>query len=252
MSETAFLLKKILSMQKLPPTSLLLLSLVGLLLWKRLPRFGKACAWIGVAGLLLLSSPFVSRILLRALDVAPALDRSGAQAAQAIVILGGGARLGTAEYGDTLSSASLERIRYGAKLAHEYRLPVLVSGGSVYGGTPEGELMQRALRDEFGVAVRWVENRSRDTHDNAQFSAQLLTADGVRTILLVTHDMHQMRSLAEFRAAGLQPIAAPITSFTPSSYGTHSFVGELPNAETLGASDYALHEIIGRVMLALR
>src|SRR4051812_26251218 len=108
MSETAFLLKKVLSALVLPPTGLLLLSILGLLLWKRLPRLGKSCAWIGVVVLLLLATPFVSRMLAHALNVAPTLDRNRAQAAQAIVILGGGARLGTLEYGDTLTSESLE------------------------------------------------------------------------------------------------------------------------------------------------
>ena len=53
----------------------------------------------------------------------------------AIVILGGGVRRHAAEYGgDTLGQLTLERVRYGARVARLTGLPVLVSGGSVFGG----------------------------------------------------------------------------------------------------------------------
>ena len=47
------------------------------------------------------------------------------------------------------------------------------------GRTSEAALMERALREEFGVRSRWVEDRSRNTHQNARYSvgaAQSATA----------------------------------------------------------------------------
>ena len=74
-------------------------------------------------------------------------------------------------------------------------------------------LRQRALhagkQAEYGVAVRWAEDRSRNTHENARFSAALLKADGVATVVLVAHSMDMPRARAEFAAAGIATVAAP-------------------------------------------
>jgi uncharacterized SAM-binding protein YcdF (DUF218 family) len=86
------------------------------------------------------------------------LDLAAAPGAQAIVILGGGVRHEALEYGGhTLGRLTLERTRYGARVAKQTGLPVLVSGGAPSGGIAEAEVMRAALAEEFGVPVRWVE-----------------------------------------------------------------------------------------------
>jgi len=128
--EPMFLLKKILAGLVLPPTGPLLLLLGGLVLWKRLPRTGRALAWSGTAGLLLLSLPVVAAALSVLVCDADALTTPDAADAQAIVILGSGMRADATEYGaDAPSAMTLERLRYGAHLAKRTGLPVLVSGG---------------------------------------------------------------------------------------------------------------------------
>ncbi len=54
-----------------------------------------------------------------------------------------------------------------------------------------------------------LENESRDTHDNAVNSAQLLKARGMHRILLVTSAYHMRRSVALFEAQGLEVVPAP-------------------------------------------
>jgi uncharacterized SAM-binding protein YcdF (DUF218 family) len=195
----------------LPPTGLLLLAVAGLLLLKRRPRAGRVLAWLGVAGVLVLSIPIVAVSLHRALDDSPPFDPAMAKAAQAIVILGSGVRLDAAEYGgDTLGPATLERVRYGARLARATGLPVLVAGGVVYRGTAEAALMRDALKHDLGVPVRWMEERSRDTHQNAVNTAAILLPAGVRDVVLVAHSADMPRARAEFAEAGLQTIPAPV------------------------------------------
>ena len=152
----------------LPPTGLLLLALAGLSMRRRFPRTGSFAAWTGVLVLLLLSIPTVAGLLVRSLDTSPVFDPAQASSAQAIVVLGGGTRRNAPEYGgDTLGELTLERVRYGAAVARMTGLPILVSGGSVLGGETEAKLMREALEREFGIPVRWVEQRSRTTHENA-------------------------------------------------------------------------------------
>lgn len=245
----SFYTKKVLSALILPPASPLLLILVGLVLIGRRPRWGRALAWTGTGLLLVLSLPVVAALLMScAIDV-KTFDAAAAHEARAIVVLGGGRRWAPEYGGETVSEATLDRIRYGAKLSQELDLPILVTGGSAFGdGIPVARLMAQALDSSFQVPARWVEDRSRDTHENALLSAQQLRAAGIDTIVLVTHDYHQRRSIAEFEAVGLRVIPAPVTFAPPQR--SRNLPEHLPSASALKTSSLALHEIIGYWVLA--
>jgi uncharacterized SAM-binding protein YcdF (DUF218 family) len=227
----------------LPPAAPLLVALIGLVLIGRWPRLGRMLATLGVLALGFLSLPVVAALLIRLVDDAPPLDPARATSAQAIVILGGGVRIDAPEYGgDTLARLTLERVRYGARLARVIKLPVLVSGGRPAAAhESEARLMKDALENEYGVAVRWIEDRSRNTHENAVMSAAILRTAGVRRVVLVAHNFDMPRASAEFAAAGLETIAAP-TGILPSYTGI--VLDYVPNAQALLGSYYALYELI--------
>lgn len=239
-------IKAVLKALLLPPTGLLLLSVLGLGLRPRFPRFGTGLAWAGVLSLLLLAVPAVAELLLRSLDSSPPFTVERATGAQAIVILGGGKRRDAQEYGgDTLGHLTLERVRYGARVARLTGLPILVTGGSVYGGEAEAKLMQESLRSEFGIDVRWVEDRSRTTHENAVLSAAILHGARVQRVILVAHSFDMLRARAEFAAAGVATMPAPIG--IPSSKPNTAF-DFLPSMSGLQMSYYAVYEILANLL----
>jgi uncharacterized SAM-binding protein YcdF (DUF218 family) len=230
----------------LPPTGLLLLALLGLFLRRRFPRGGVALAWSSIVLLLLLSIPAVATFLIRFLDTSPTFEPSRASTAQAIVILGGGVRRNAPEYGgDTLGTLTLERVRYGARVARLTGLPILVSGGSVYGGETEAKLMQASLEHEFGLRVRWLEDRSRNTHENAQRSAEVLHAAGIERVVLVAHSFDMLRARAEFADAGIEIVPAA-TGARDSEPNT--LLDYLPGMAGLRASYYAVYEICANLV----
>ncbi len=242
-------LKALLKALVLPPTGPLLVAALGLAMLHRHPRFGRALAFLGVVSLLLLSVPVVSNVLRQTVDGFPVLDLDRAKSAQAIVILGGGTRRDAPEYGgDTLGLLTLERVRYGARVARLTGLPVLVTGGSVFGGETEAALMRQSLESEFGVGVRWAEDRSRNTHENAVLSAAMLRRDGIDRVVLVAHDFDMRRASAEFAAAGIETIAAPTGLAAPEAGGWLDYV---PGIAGLQASYYALYEILGNLVRTL-
>lgn len=243
-----FLLSKFLTALVMPPTSLLILAVAALLLLNRWPRIARTTLWLSIGSLILLSMPVVARGLIALLD-APPLDMKGAKSAQAIMILGGGIIRDSKNYGDTLSNASLTRTRYGVKLAKELQLPILVTGGQVYGGQPEAQLMANVLASEYGVPARWVETRARHTGENAIFSAELLKKDRIRKVVLVTHSGHMRRALAHCEAAGLICYSAPLDGVGAAP---DSFIQQLPNASALQTSAEALHEFLGILVLSWR
>jgi uncharacterized SAM-binding protein YcdF (DUF218 family) len=229
----------------LPPTGPLLLSAVGLAILGRFPRAGRTLAATGVLVVLALSVPAVAVALLRSLDTSPPLDLERARSAGAVVILGGGIRRNAAEYGgDTLGRLTLERVRYGARVARLTGLPVLVSGGAPLGGESEAKLMRDALEREFGIPVRWTEDRSRNTHENAVESAAILRAAGIHRVVLVGHAFDMRRAAAEFADAGIVTLNAP-TGIPVWDRDTPLIF--VPSIAGLEGSYYALYEILGNL-----
>lgn len=245
-----FLLKKTLSALLLPPTGPLLAAMIGLLLIRFRPRFGRFLVAAGAGSLLLMSLPLVSQQLMAPLEDMPPASSEALTNAQAIVIAGGGSYRNAPEFGglDTVSSSGLERIRYGAVLARHTGLPVAVVGGVVVGGQPEAESMRTALIQDFGVTPQWLETQSRDTEENARFLAPILKAAGIQRIALVTHAWHMKRARGHFERQGFEVIAAPTAYYTAATDAT--WLDRLPSASALHASADALHEWLG--LLAAR
>jgi uncharacterized SAM-binding protein YcdF (DUF218 family) len=249
MAELALLLKKTISALLLPPIAPALLIVLGLVLRRR--WLGSSLIVAGLIAIVGLSTNAVSSALLISLQVSPALNPSRLPQASAIVVLAGGLREAAAEYGsDQINSLTLERLRYGAWLAKRTGLPLLVAGGYQYEGPTEAQVMAQALRDEYGLEARWVESRSRDTAENAAYSAELLRAARITRILLVTHAWHMRRALLEFKAARLDPVPAP-TIFARSPHPLE-FNDFFPTARGYHDSGFALHEWLGIAWARLR
>jgi len=232
----------------LPPLNLLILGGIGVMSLQRRRTLGKVLISISLAGLWLLATPFVAAHLLNALK--PAARLPTGKEADAIVVLGGGSYYDTLEYGgDTVGRLTLERIRYAAWLARKLDKPLLVTGGAPDGGRPEGQLMGETLEREFGVKVRWVEDRSETTRENARFSAELLKQDGIHRIYLVSHAWHLPRAVPEFEREGLQVVPAGTGYSLTRGPRPMDF---LPSGKGLYDSYLAMHEGIGLIWYRIR
>ena len=167
------------------------------------------------------------------------------QGAQAIVILAGGQRNNARENANQVAPSwrTLERIAYGARLAKQTGLPILVTGGILAGQTySEASAMEAALASDFGLQPKWLEEQSLTTAQNAQFSAKILAQSQVKRVLLVTHAGHMLRSADAFKRAGLEVVSAP-TAFARETQ--MPLLALLPNAHSMGVTFDALHELIG-------
>lgn len=229
----------------LPPLSLLLILLVGILLLSRHPTLGRTLCIGSLALLWIASTPYFAEGALHLLENQTHALTADSPKASAIIILGGGTYFHAPEYGnqDTISEATLLRLRYGAKLQREFNVPILVTGGKPLGNRiSEADQMKLALEADFRVPVRWTEGASDNTFENARYSYQTLQKSGIRRIYLVTHAWHMPRSVVAFRAAGFEVIEAP-TTFT-TRYQT-DLLAFIPRAEALRDSKIFAHEVIG-------
>ena len=226
----------------LPPTGLALLALAAMLLGRRLRRVAVAA----LVALVLLSMPIVTMPLLAALDLPPAPPPDPAP--QAIVILSADiVRIG--DQAVDIGPLTLERERIGAALHRSTGLPLLVSGGIVQVPPQVARLMERSLPDDFRVPVRWREDRSLTTWENAKFSAEILKPEGITRVYVVTHPWHMRRALVAFRAAGLDAVPAPTL---PDQWPEMRFSELIPRASSWTRAYLAIHEWVGLLAYRLR
>jgi uncharacterized SAM-binding protein YcdF (DUF218 family) len=228
-----------------PPLSLLFALLIGILLLSRRPRVARWLIIVSFTLLWMASTPIISEGALHLLEAQTSPLDSSSPTAAAIVILGGGTYFNAPEYAgqDTVSEPVLPRLRYGARLQRAFKLPILVTGGKPLGNSvSEAMLMRASLEQDFQVPVRWTEDASDNTLENARNSYQILQKAGIRKIYLVTHAWHMPRSAAAFRRAGFEVIEAP-TAFTTRHHT--DLLTFIPRADSLCDSKIFVHEAIG-------
>lgn len=240
----------------IPPVNLVCAAIGGLLLARRWPRLGNGLAALALAGLLLLSLPVVALALMASLQAGiPREDTAAATGGlpAAIVVLS--ADLSNAGPGGVLDPEgigimTLERTHAGAVLARRTGLPLLLSGGDIKPpGMSLAARMAVVLRDDFGLTPAWLEERSKDTWENAAFSAEILRELGIKRVYLVTNAWHMKRSLVAFRHFGID--AVPMAS---RFEGNVEFDGSefVPRVSAWLRSYYALHEWIGLIWYMVR
>ena len=241
-----WLATKIISAFLLPPLNVLVLAGMGIFLLKRRPRLGRNLLIVAWILLYVLSTPLVGRTLMQSLETVPAL-RPGADAADeagAIVVLAAGTYDDAPEYGgDSATPNALQRVRYAARLQRATRKPILVTGGNPRSRSAESLVLKDALENDFFVPVRWVEDQSVNTWQNAQLSYAILQPQGITTIYLVTQAWHMPRALMAFEKAGFRVIPAPTGFTTTYKFSPLDF---LPRGRALGESFMALHELMGQ------
>lgn len=237
----------------------LMIALTLLLFWWYLDGEQGRRLRAALGGLLLtywlLATPVVSDAL------AAALARgyeplSEPVAADAIVVLGGGAANYRAEAGEisSLSSSSALRALEGVRL---YRLLepqwVVVSGGpGRRSPLPESLPLQAALVDN-GVDPERIllESGSSDTHDQAVLIRPLFEAKDIDRFVLVTSPSHMLRADLAFREAGLEGIPSPARreSLDQDDVGEP---GWLPSEGALERSTTSLREVLALAYYWLR
>lgn len=202
-------------------------------------------AWLGVWSL-----PVASYAIRGYLENQhPAVNASAMPEAGAIVVLGGGTSpLSYGEPYPNLGAAS-DREWHGARLYQAGKAPLLILTGGhnpQYRATSSAEAMRHFI-SELGVpdSAMLLEDRSRNTTQNADFTGDILARRGINRILLVTSALHMPRSKARFEAQGLEVIPAATDHEVRALPAWRYW---LPDTEALDGSSRAIKEIVGRLV----
>jgi len=237
----------------LPPTIFLLSGMVGLLLFPR--RIAFILLTLSGGGLLVMSLPWTANQLAKHWESISSPDKITLQAfkPEAVVVLGGGIKKSKV-FGEnyTLESRTWARVFYAVKIAREFAIPILVSGGRVMAASPvsEAEIMTDVIQTGYGINVRWRDERSRNTAENALYSHEILSRQGIKRIILVTQAYHMPRALPQFVSTGFDVLAFPV-DFMSDAYRTDIF-SFIPSVFALERNFLICHEALGMLWYKLR
>ncbi len=244
-------MKSLLLTLGMPPTGFVVLILIGLLAGGRWRRAGRRLTWVSLVALILFGMPIVSYSMLLALETGLPMTPPADHPPQAIVVLGAEViRAHDEKLGIRPGLLTLDRLRTAAALHRRTGLPILVTGGTTQPNTPAvGLVMEESLKNDFQTPPRWVESKSADTWENARFSADILRAEGITSVYVVTHSWHMRRAMVAFQGTGLTVTAFPTSLDDPIGLELYDF---LPRASGWEAGYFAVHEWIGNAWYSYR
>lgn len=245
------------------PAGLACLLALGALLFHRRRTLSKFLLGAALLVVWITGTPWLPMTLVRSLEMRH--RPADIPRADAIVVLGGGTNSAMSPRPTVEVSEAGDRTLYGAKLFKEGKASnILVSGGMIawLGVCDPGAQDMSEILTWMGVPKEaiWVESRSRNTHENAIYSAEILAKQGTNKVLLVTSAMHMPRALATFTRAGVDAIPAPtdfaITDadwaklFDPDPLGL--LVNLVPQAEHMSLFSRALKEYLGLAVYRIK
>jgi uncharacterized SAM-binding protein YcdF (DUF218 family) len=251
-----FLLSKILDVV-LSPYAWGLLLLAAAVPWRRRSlRTWKRRRALGIAGLAMLvlfaTEPVSNAIVWSMEHDAPSTYRADV-VYDAVVLLGG--------VTDDRVMAATEQPAYNDNVERLVMTHRLLADGratvAIVSGAPSDPSLARvgearALVDQmraWGIAEDRliVEDRARNTRENAVFSAEIIRARGYRKVLIVTSAFHMKRAAECFNAVDLE--------FDTLAVDYRAYEGSkpwLPRPRPLAASSDMIRELFGRLIYRLQ
>ncbi len=251
-----FVLSKVLWIAAAPTNVLIGLALLGAAAAVRGRRWGARLAAGALVALLACGALPVGRLMLRPLEdrfPPPSLD--GGPAPAGIVVLGGAIdQVVGAARGEVSLREAAARLTMGAALARRFPGAELVyTGGSnalvaqVGGEAEDARRLWIALGVDPSRIV--IEDRSRNTEENAVLTRDLLHPRPGQRWLLVTSAFHMPRSVGLFRAAGFDVLPVPVDYRSTGDWRDLLPTSDL--ASGLSRLDLACREWIGLVAYRL-
>jgi uncharacterized SAM-binding protein YcdF (DUF218 family) len=237
-----FALQKIIWFLVLPPASLILLMLFGMVMSGKRRRLRRLFIFSGVFLLYLLSLGPVADTLLKPLESAAHPLKGPPGPADAVVVPGGGS-VDRSWIGapPVPNSETYTRLVTGVELAKKKNIPLVLAGGN-------GEPFATTLNDADVMAKAAyamgmppdrviIENRSKNTPENAREVRKLLKGN---RIILATSAYYMKRAVAMFTRQGFSVIPAP--AYHLAQTRKRGFALLIPRAQNLAASSTALAE----------
>ncbi len=240
-------IKRIIATFLLPPGIVIILLLISA--W----YFRKSCKKLFISNILLalllwmFSISVISDHLIGLLEVQSTANIPK-ERVDSIILLGGGLYDGVPDLNGTSAPTEdmFTRIVCAFRLYRRFNVPIIVSGGAPPEFiSPEAIVVRRFLID-MGVPEKHIiiEEKSRDTMENARNVAAICSEKGYVNPVVVTSAYHAKRASIAFNIVHMK-IALVASNFKSSANRHYGWAAYLPTAESVESSWRSMREYIG-------
>ena len=239
-----FILSKLLLIFILPLTWIIVFLIIAII--SKNQKLKRRFLILSVALLLIFSNPFLLNQFAKVWDIAPVpLNNTGSYSCA--IVLGGFTVEDT--NGNGFFNAHSDRFIQGLKLITSGKVShILISSGNgtlLHDNFAEADWVKTQLQ-QFKIpdSCILIENRSRNTIENAAFSKLILRANHLQPpYLLVTSAFHMRRSLGIFKKTKLNVIPYPCDYLAGKE--KTSLGSLIPDAETFFKWTIYIKEVVG-------
>jgi uncharacterized SAM-binding protein YcdF (DUF218 family) len=217
--------------------------------WRRRRLLGAA----GLVVLLVASSEAGSNALVWNLEHASTSTYRDDVTNDAVILLGGVVdEEASAKSGQPSYNENVERLVMTHRLLRDGKARVaIVSGGTIdpklaaYG---EAAMLARQLED-WGIPKERIiiEDRARNTHENAVYSKEIARARGFERVLVLTSAFHMLRAAECFAALDMK-VDTLAVDWRGHEHAGGGLAALLPRARNLSITDAMLRERLGRLI----
>ncbi|MDW8001843.1 MAG: YdcF family protein [Deltaproteobacteria bacterium] len=238
-----FLFKKFITAFLLPPGLFILLCIIAFFLVKKRTKI--LCASFALLIYFFSIEP-TKNLFLKPLESAhPFPSIESIKNCEAYIVLGGGLREGVPELSGVgeLSHEAYQRTVTAFRVYKIKKRPIILTGGSIFKREAESHYARKLLLS-LGVKEEhiFLEDKSRDTYENAKSAKEIAEREKIKRVLLITNAYHAKRANLIF-SRYFDVIVLPIgykTSKRP--YDILSFLPDATNTESISC---ALKEYLG-------
>ena len=242
-----FLFKKLVAPFLLPPGLFilaLLLSGVLLIFWHR-RKIGIFNLVVGLLFWIFCSAPF-SNFLMGTLESEFQIPNN--VKGDVIVLLGGGSIDDVPDFSGygIPTDRMIGRIVTAVRLQKYLNIPIIVSSGKVHKNSSAGAFIAKRFLIDLGVEEGQIviEDKSRDTYENAKYTREICLRNGYKNPILVTSASHLKRSLLSFKKMDIDIVPYP-ANFRSKRIKNYQLYSYLPRSSSLMTTSIALHEYLG-------
>jgi uncharacterized SAM-binding protein YcdF (DUF218 family) len=201
-----------------------------------------------------LSIPYTANRFIHWLEVPRVAPAALRPPYDVVIVLSGMVDLAVSRKGQLEFSGKVDRILAGIAFVKQgIGKQLLISGGSgkLFAQDTKEAILLQTFALQLGLTAEQVlvETASRNTYENAAYSATVLRTHRLQHALLITSAAHMRRSVAVFHKQGIFPDTYPVdfhasTEITPLSF--------LPSVGSLAKTTDVIHELVGLMTYRLQ